>query len=232
MRKRKVPVSAQRRPTQRSNVTPGPHAPYWSLSDIVFWGIGMAGLMATLYALVLHGFLRAFAAGVITDVPRQLGIAATKIRRWIACVLEIPGVGTARPPEPRLKCGRGCGVSLPDARGAGNSPYARSGRQPSSRYRRGTDVKRGRPPGGKCCAAGAAALRLAASWRRAFHRGRGPPREEHATQSVARPSGPRCRAVGAASTRGDQVRLSVEVELPTCPGPGHMRLTPLACFGS
>jgi membrane protease YdiL (CAAX protease family) len=80
VRKRKVPVSAQRRPTQRSNVTPGPHAPYWSLSDIVFWGIGMAGLMATLYALVLHGFLRAFAAGVITDVPGQLGILYAILR--------------------------------------------------------------------------------------------------------------------------------------------------------
>ena len=40
----------------------------------------MAGLMAILYALVLHGFLRASAAGLITDVPGQLGILYAVLR--------------------------------------------------------------------------------------------------------------------------------------------------------
>ncbi|MCL4489618.1 MAG: CPBP family intramembrane metalloprotease [Chloroflexi bacterium] len=40
----------------------------------------MAALIATLYLLVLHGFLRATAAGLITDVPGQLGILYVVLR--------------------------------------------------------------------------------------------------------------------------------------------------------
>jgi membrane protease YdiL (CAAX protease family) len=40
----------------------------------------MAGLMAILYALVLHGFLRASAAGLISDVPGQFGILYAVLR--------------------------------------------------------------------------------------------------------------------------------------------------------
>src|ERR1700692_2327558 len=80
VRKRKVRVRPQRRPIQRSDVTLVPRAPYWGPSDIVLWVIGMAGLMAILYVLVLHGFLRAFAAGVITDVPGQLRILYAILR--------------------------------------------------------------------------------------------------------------------------------------------------------
>lgn len=79
-----------RRPTPRLVPTEAADVPYWGVVDVLLWAFGMAALVGALYFLVFHGFLRARAAGLITDVPGQFGILYAVLRfryqrePWIA----------------------------------------------------------------------------------------------------------------------------------------------------